>query len=200
MKLPSCCGCPSYLCAALGMKTPKTWTHLISRSGKYHHIIALLELFIATETVAGGGCVCSFQHWTTVKSYCHTWAREAIIRTSVFIPAYTLSMTVCHVSATCCPVGKWLWATFRPRRPCTYHSSISHTCDREGETGWKPQQVIFGFLLASMCCPRHSQLLGQSWKRPVLTGRAQITRTQKVRGQSPEVHEVFVPPVRPCRS
>ncbi|KAM7402323.1 hypothetical protein PAMP_017570 [Pampus punctatissimus] len=58
-----------------------------------------------------------------------------------------------------CQYGKCLRATFC--RSCTYHYSISHTYNQEGD--------------------RHSKLLGQSLKRHVLTGRA--TDTAHAKGQ-----------------
>lgn len=56
--------------------------------------------------------------------------------------------------------------------PCIYQSSISpHT--REGDRLETTASHFLGFMLASMCCPRHSNLQGQSWERQVLTGRTQ---------------------------
>lgn len=146
------------------------------------------------STLPGHRCftACLFQLlWRTVKrcnvTLNHT--KESSEPQCLFL-LNTFSMTVCQVAATFCPVDKSPGATFRPLKalhiPLQY---ISH--ETKTETSWKSQQVIFGFLLASMCCPRHLKLVGQSKKWQVLTGTAQIQHTQRARGQSPEVQEVF---------
>lgn len=51
----------------------------------------------------------------------------------VYSPSYTLSVTVCHVSATFFLVGDGSEQLSPPLRPCTYQSCISHTCNGEGD-------------------------------------------------------------------
>lgn len=101
---------------------------------------------------------------------------------------------ICHLpSSQACAPRK----LSRQIRPGAYHSGMSRMRGGASETGWKPQQVIFGFMPASARRPRHPSVPGQSWKRQILTGRAiQREHTQRVRGQQPEVEDlVFVPPV-----
>lgn len=101
---------------------------------------------------------------------------------------------ICHpLSSRACAPRK----LSRQIRPAAYRSGMSRMRTGASETGWKPQQVIFGFMPASVRRPRHPNVLGQSWKRQILTGRAtEGAHAKGSEGNSPRLKTlVFVPPV-----
>lgn len=84
--------------------------------------------------------------------------------------------------------GKWLWGKFSVH---TCAENLMNAIERQRD-GLESQQVIFGFLHASMWCLTRSKPPDQCWERQAATEGEQIKHMFRSGGQMLEVCEEFL--------